>query len=192
MTAMIEKERVIDLIRATPETVAPYGMLIEVPDKSEALPIAFYEGTVRIYKPAAFVSDEDTEITLASIDRRDMSVRWLERHFKHTQTFIPLSDGAFVMVVAPPSVGDIPDPAQAKALLFDGSAGFALHIGTWHEFPFALEDDTRVVVILRGEATRALMKDAATNGEAQSDDLDKKDIQVRLGVTLRVGTVGLL
>lgn len=43
-----------------------------------------------------------------------------------------------------------------------------------------------MIVILRGEATRALMKDTAINGEAHSDDLDKKDIQVRLGVTLRV------
>jgi hypothetical protein len=29
-----------------------------------------------------------------------------------------------------------------------------MHIGTWHEFPFALVDGTQVVVILRAEATQ--------------------------------------
>ncbi len=180
--------KMLEPIVATPETVAPFGMLIDVPKDGDALPVAFYEGTVRVYKPANFISDHDTEITLASIDRRDMSVRWLERHFKHTQTFIPLSGGAFIMVVAPPTDSEVPDPKDARALLFDGTAGFALHIGTWHEFPFAKVNDTRVVVILRGEATSALMKDVVINGEAHSEDLDKKDIQVRLDVELRVTT----
>jgi ureidoglycolate lyase len=178
--------KTLELIRATPESVAPFGTLIDVPANASALPIAFYEGTVRVYKPAQFVSDEDTEITLASVDRRDMQVVWLERHFKHTQAFVPLSGRPFIMVMAPATEGDLPDPAAAQAVLFDGSAGFSLHIGTWHEFPFALQDDTRLIVVLRGEATQALMKDSVIDGEAHSADLDKKNIQARLGVTLRV------
>ena len=180
--------KTLPMIRATAESVAPYGTLIDVPAETSALPIAFYEGTVRVYKPARFVSDEDTEITLACVDRRDMQVHWLERHFKHTQAFVPLSGRPFVMVMAPPTAGDLPDPAAAQALLFDGTAGFSLHIGTWHEFPFALNDDTRLIVVLRGEATKALMKDQVIDGEAHSADLDKKNIQVRLGVTLRVAS----
>ena len=177
----------LELIKATPDTVAPYGVLIDVPDAAQALPVAFYEGTVRVFAPFQFVSDADTQITLASIDQRPMTVRWLERHFKHTQTFIPLQGRPFIMVMSPPTEIDMPDVGAAQALLFDGSAGFGLHIGTWHEFPFAQVDDTRVIVILRGEATQALMKDTAVGGEAHSGDLDKKDIQVRLGVTLAVG-----
>ena len=178
--------KLLDPIIATPESVAAYGTLIDVPADDAALPVAFYEGTVRVYKPAAFISDEDTEITLASVDRREMSVRWLERHFKHTQTFIPLSGKPFIMVMAPPTENDVPDPMEAQAIFFDGSAGFALHIGTWHEFPFAQVDDTRLIVVLRGEATNALMKDVALDGEAHSGDLDKKDIQARLGIELRI------
>lgn len=178
--------KTLELIKATPETVAPYGVLIAVPNDAKALPVAFYEGTVRVFAPFDFVSDSDTQINLASIDQRPQVVRWLERHFKHTQTFIPLAGRPFIMVVAPPTEGDMPDVEAAQALLFDGSAGFGLHIGTWHEFPFAQVDDTRVIVILRGEATRALMKDTAIGGEAHSGDLDKKDIQVRLGMALEV------
>lgn len=171
---------------ATPESVAPFGMLIDIPSDGAALPIAFYEDTVRVYRPAQFISDQDTEISLASIDRRPLRVTWLERHFKHTQAFIPLSGRPFIVVMSPPTDGDLPDIDAAQALLFDGSAGFALHIGTWHEFPFALVDDTRVVVILRSEATRALMKDVAKDGEAHSPDLDKKNIETRLGMSIEV------
>ena len=31
-----------------------------------------------------------------------------------------------------------------------------MHIGTWHEFPFALIDDTQLIVVLRREATKGL------------------------------------
>lgn len=171
---------------ATRETVRPFGMLIDASETSETLPVAFYEGSVKVFSPGNFRSDEDTELTLARIDRRPLQVRWLERHFKHTQAFIPLSGKPFLMVMAPATHGDLPIIDQARALLFDGTAGFALHLGIWHEFPFAIVDDTRVVVVLRREATRALMKDVANDGEAQSGDLDKKDIQKRLNVMLTV------
>ena len=178
--------QLLDLVAATPENIAPFGALIDVPQNQAALPVAFYEGSVRVYSPVKFISDEDTEVALASIDPRPKEVRWLERHFKHTQTFIPLGGKPFIMVLSPPTEGDMPDTAAAKAFLFDGSAGFMLHVGTWHEFPFAQQHDTRVIVLLRHEATNALMKDTALNGEGHSGDLEKKDIQVRLGITLTV------
>lgn len=178
--------QLLELVAATPENIAPFGALIDVPDNKQALPVAFYEGSVRVYSPVSFISDEDTEVALASIDPRPKEVRWLERHFKHTQTFIPLSGKPFIMVVSPPTEDDMPNTADAKAFLFDGSAGFMLHVGTWHEFPFSREVDTRIIVLLRHEATTALMKDTAINGEGHSGDLEKKDIQVRLGITLKV------
>ena len=116
----------------------------------------FYEGAVRLSAPAQFSSDADTEITLAAIDRRPLRVRYMERHFKHTQTFIPLQGKAFAMVLTPPNNDELPDLTMARALVFDGSAGFCLHIGTWHEFPLALLDDTRVVVILRDRKSTRL------------------------------------
>lgn len=178
--------RTLTPVRATAANLAEYGALIDVPEHAAALPVAFYEGSVRVFSPVNFISDDDTQVTLASVDARPFTVKWLERHFKHTQTFIPLSGRPFVMVLSKPTETDMPDLGNAQAFLFDGSAGFALHIGTWHEFPFALADDTRLVVILRKEATNALMKDVVIKGEGQSGDLDKKDIQVRLNIELQV------
>jgi len=178
--------REIPVEPATAESVAPFGQLLGVHDQVKPLPIGFYEGKVRVYAPVEFQSDEETQLTLASVDHRDMQVQYMERHFKHTQTFIPLEGKSFVVVLAPPSEKDMPDLDLMRALLFDGSCGFTMKIGTWHEFPFALVDHSNVIVILRRETTQNLMKDSVVEGEAHGPDLDKKNLVARTGVTVQV------
>ncbi len=178
--------RELTVEQATPESVAPFGALLGVHDAVQPLPIGFYDGKVSVYSPVEFQSDEDTELHVASVSRREPRVQWMERHFKHTQTFIPLSGKSFVVVLAPPNDADLPDLSQVRALRFDGSCGFTMKKGTWHEFPFALEDDSHVVVILRGETARNLMKDQVIDGEAHGPDLDKKNLVARTGITLEV------
>ena len=58
-----------------------------------------------------------------------------------------------------------------------------MHLGTWHEFPFALESAADMVVILRNETNRNL--DAVADGEAVGEDLEKRNMKRRYGVTLR-------
>ena len=171
---------------ATPESVARFGQLLGVHDHVKPLPVGFYEGKVSVYAPVEFQSDEETQLHLATVNRREMQVQWMERHFKHTQTFIPLEGKAFVVVLAPPNDDDLPDLAQVRALLFDGSCSLTMKRGTWHEFPFALVDGSNVIVILRSETARNLMKDNVIDGEAHGPDLDKKNLVVRTGVTLEV------
>jgi ureidoglycolate lyase len=78
----------------------------------------------------------------------------------------------------------VPDLDAVEAFLFDGSAGFNMKIGTWHEFPFAIEDGTDVVVILRNETNRNLRD--VEDGEAHGPDVDKKNLQRRFGVVFEV------
>jgi ureidoglycolate lyase len=59
-----------------------------------------------------------------------------------------------------------------------------MHIGTWHEFPFALDAPADMVIVLRNETNRNL--DAIEDGEAVGEDLEKRSIARRFGVTLRV------
>ena len=171
---------------ATPEAVAPFGQLLGVHDHVKPLPVGFYEGKVSVYAPVEFQSDEETQLHVATVNRREMRVQWMERHFKHTQTFIPLEGKSFVVVLAPPNDDDLPDLDQVRAFLFDGSCGFTMKKGTWHEFPFALVDGSNVIVILRSETARNLMKDNVIDGEAHGPDLDKKNLVARTGVTLEV------
>jgi len=174
--------RQLEVERPTAEAIAPFGELLGG-EVASASPSSFYDQKVTTYRPR-FVSDADTEIAVCTLQRRPMQVRWMERHFKHTQAFLPLGGRPFVAVLAPPTDSELPDLDHARAFLFDGDAGLLMHIGTWHEFPFALVDGTQVVVILRAEATQGLKAENVVDGEGRSGDLDKKDIVRRLGVAL--------
>jgi len=181
-TAAAPKVVELPVERPTPESIAPFGELVGGPP-TKAAPSGFYDQMVTTWRPT-FISDEETELAVCTLQRRPLRVRWMERHFKHTQVFLPLGGKPFVAVLAPPTETELPDLSQARAFLFDGQAGLSMHLGTWHEFPFALVDDTQLVVILRAEATRGLQKENIVDGEGVSPDLDKKDMTRRLGVTL--------
>ena len=171
---------------ATSENVAPFGTLIRVDDRQEPLPIPFFEGTVATYPPPPFVSDADTVVSISRLNRRPFEMRWMERHFKHTQTFIPLCGRPFIMILAPPTDTELPNLRAAAALKFAGDGALMLHIGTWHEFPLPLEDATDMIVILRNETTESLLAENVKGNEGHGPDLDKKDIVARLDTVVRV------
>ncbi len=178
--------RHLTLKPATRETLEPYGQVLAYDESVEPMPIDFYDGAVKVRRMVDFVSDDQTEFPLVSINRRPLDVRWMERHFKHTQGFIPLNNKPFVVVMAPANDDETPDLDKVEAFRFDGSSAFFMKLGTWHEFPFALEDDTNVIVVLRREATDGLVRDNTVQDEAQSPDLDKKDLQQRFNIMFRV------
>lgn len=177
--------RVVPLVEATPEALAACGELLGRHPGAEPLPIGFYKGSVQTYRPVSFHSDEQTELSLAHVRRRPFEVRWIERHFKHTQTFIPLNGAPFIAVLAPPTEGDLPDLDQVRAYRFDGSAGFTMKLGTWHEFPFAAEEEADIVVILRREATQSLLDTDPATGEVRGPDIQKQDLRRQHGVQLK-------
>lgn len=88
-----------------------------------------------------------------------MIVRWLERHFYHTQAFLPLGGKLFVVVFEPPSAGELPDPAAvcARASHPDGRAP--------HQ---------------RGDAGAFHREYRRRRG--YSEDFEKKDMARRLGI----------
>lgn len=178
--------RLLPLVEATPGALASCGQILGRHVAAEPLPIKFYEGAVQTYRTVDFRSDEDTELSLAHVRRRPFEVRWIERHFKHTQTFIPLNGAPFVAVLAPPTEGDLPDLDQMRAYRFDGSAGFTMKLGTWHEFPFALEDEADIIVILRREATQSLLSTDPASGEVRGPDIQKQNLPKQHGVRLKI------
>ena len=171
------KTRILPVEEATPEAVASCGQILGRHAYAKPLPIRFYEGAVQTYRTVDFQSDEQTELSLAHVRRRPFEVRWIERHFKHTQTFIPLKGAPFI----------VPDLDQVRAFRFDGSAGLTMKLGTWHEFPFAIEDEADMVVILRREATEGLLTGDPDSGEVRGADLDKKDLVKRHRLKLKLG-----
>ncbi|MBL8698335.1 MAG: ureidoglycolate lyase [Alphaproteobacteria bacterium] len=167
---------------ATPEALADYGWVIAAHPSIPSRPLNFYPGTMRM--PAPFVSDEQTEISLVRLARRPLEVVYLERHFRHTQAFLPLGGKPFVLVLAPPSFDDMPPPEALRAFRFGGDTGFCLKLGCWHEFPFVLEDDSDMVVLLRRETYTDLQR--VVNDEAAGADLDKRNFRRRTGTSVTI------
>jgi ureidoglycolate lyase len=178
--------RVLKAVQPTIEMLKPFGDVLGYNPDVTPMPIDFYDGTVKVRRVCDFVSDDQTEMPVCTLQRRPLEVRWMERHVKHTQAFIPLGGVPFVAVMAPPNDKELPDLDQVRAFLFDGSAGFVMKLGTWHEFPFALVDNTNLLVILRREATNGLVRDNVIQNEAHGPDLEKKDLGVRFRVNFRV------
>jgi ureidoglycolate lyase len=179
--------RIVTLIPepATAQGLAEFGAIIGSASGAVPVSVDFYKGAVRMSYPARFECDHPVEITLANVEPRGGEVRYMERHAQHTQAFIPLGGKPFIAVMAPPCEGELPDLAKVRAFRFDGSAGFAMHRGTWHEFPFAVEPDTQIVVILSSQTGYDLKAKDAITEEAHGPDLDKKDIRARSGTLFR-------
>jgi len=170
----------------TIEALKPFGVVLGRDDNVEPMPIDLYDGTVKVRRVGEFISDEKTEMPICTLQRRPFEVLYMERHVEHTQAFVSLGCKPFVALFAPPNDDMLPDLDQARAFLFDGSVGFMMHRGTWHEFPFAVLDDTDLLVILRSEATDGLKSDNVIGNEAVGPDLEKRDLVARFGVKIEL------
>ncbi len=169
----------LEPIAADEQNFAPFGRLIR-PNESAGRGTHFYNDAVAVWDIPGMVTDEEATISVARTRPRPMSVIWMERHFKHTQVFMPVNGEPFHLVVAPPNEKNVPDIEAVCAFAFDGKAGVMLDLGTWHEFPFAIEHAADIAVFLRRETNANL--EAFENGEAIGGDLEKRNIQTRLGV----------
>ncbi|MEO1203960.1 MAG: ureidoglycolate lyase [Pseudomonadota bacterium] len=174
--------------KATPQALEPFGFVLGYNPDVEPMPIDFYDGTVKVRRLGEFVSDDQTELPVVTIQPRPLELRYVERHFKHTQAFVPLGGTPFLAVMAPPTDSELPELDDLRAFIFDGQAGFVMKQGTWHEFPYALQNDTNLIVILRREATDGLVRDNVVQNEAHGPDLDKKDLLERTNTIVRIQT----
>jgi ureidoglycolate lyase len=180
----VNETRTLQAEAATNENTAPFGVILGPDADAPIIRSAFYGDRLAMKKPAKFVADDTLEITVATLQRRPLQASWMERHFLHTQTFIPLGGKPFLLILAPPNEAPLPDIDSARAILFDGSAGFCMHLGTWHEFPLAVIDDTSLLILIRRDTSRDLTR--VVGNEAHGPDLDKKDIVARTGIRITV------
>lgn len=183
--------------RASPEALAGYGYVIGTPDAAVWGRIDYYGDAVQVRTPVNFISNDDLTLNLVSFNRREPVIRWLEYHSKHTQTFIPLCGKAFIMVLGKPTrrrpdqtmddlQPDLPDLANVRAFYFDGSCGICMHVGTWHEVPFPINDATNFVAIVTNETNRNLEEHDKAFFEANGGDLLKRNLLHRFGKQLQL------
>lgn len=178
----------LPLIPATPENTAEFGLYLgnEVPESGLSIP--FYKGSVQEGHNFKFEYKDHAVIRSAKIMQRNPQLDWLERHLDLTQLFVPLGTKGYILVLAPPNQQEgkfQPDLEKVKAFIFPPGVGFMLHKGTWHDFPFAAEDEVTVLTANSAEVVQAL---AACDGprELFAGDVHKINIPARLGVRLIV------
>jgi ureidoglycolate lyase len=181
---------------ATAAGLAPYGYLVGPTDSEVKGRIDYYGDDVQVRTPAKFVSNDDMMLNLVTFNRRAPIIRWMEYHSKHTQTFIPLAGRPFIMVLGAPtrrrpdgsmdnSKPDLPDLSTVKGFYFDGTGALCMHVGTWHEVPFPIYDQTNFVAIVTNETNRNL-EEHDENFESEGGDLLKRQLVRRLNTHLEI------
>ncbi len=197
-TSLLEpsKLRGLEPIVATAESLKGYGYLIGEPGGLKRDKIDFYGKEVRVSQPARFRGNDDLCLNLVTFQPRELKVRWMEFHTKHTQTFIPLSGKPFYMVLGKPTCrradggwdetqACLPNPDDVRAFYFDGSGGIVMDVGVWHEVPFPLDGETHFVCICTNETNDNLEAQGA-DGDCEGGDLSKRNLAKHLGYTFSI------
>lgn len=132
----------------TAAAFAPFGTVIEVPANATGRPIN--GGTSQRFDLLAdlALTAEGGRPMLALFRAQARSfphaVDELERHALGSQTFVPLGQRRFVVVVAP--AAPQPDLSALAAFVTDGAQGVVLAPGTWHHALLAVDAGDFVVV----------------------------------------------
>jgi ureidoglycolate lyase len=170
----------IEVEALTEEAFAPFGQIVST--KGRAPDFRTESGT------EGWAVDFRSGRPLLMVLRthyQGLSFSKLERHFELTQTFLPLGGSPAVVAVAPPSPdrSRVPDPAEVRAFLLDGTKGYALAPGTWHSldrFPL-YPPDTRWVIVTDHETQQDLL--SAYSGKGGWQLTQETDYRARLGLT---------
>jgi ureidoglycolate lyase len=171
---------------ATPDGIAPFGAFIGV---HPALPLFAEWAGVSVYGAIPVEIGSGGEILHVRMDAAAFPARiaLLERHFRHNQTYLSANGRPFVMVLGAATTADgLPDVSGLRAFLFRDGAGIAMKPETWHEFPLALQDDTRFTVILRAESHVNDLAAPEHPSDARGPDLERYDMLARAEVFVRL------
>jgi ureidoglycolate lyase len=133
------------------EAFEPFGEVLAVSAREPD-----FRGIGSVGWRSRYDADGPSDVMTYSSAYTGLRFNMLERHIAVTQAFIPLGRVPSVVAVAAPTVeDDIPEPADVRAFLLDGSAGYVLKRGTWHSLDrFPLYPPSAEIVIITSRATQ--------------------------------------
>jgi ureidoglycolate lyase len=163
------ERRYVQTETLNPNAFSRFGAVLS-PEGRTRLPVNTDGDRLNLFREG-FETDQPIEWFIAEGYRRAPEALFLERHHAITQTFIPLGNDPFVMLVAPYDAEEgtdgLPLPDTMRAFLVPGDAAIQLWRGTWHENPFPLRDGQRFLVTSHAALTRGHQ----TNPSADLADL---------------------
>lgn len=113
--------------RITAENFAPFGEVLTAPP---ALGKQFFDGALHNGRPGARPSLALADCPALTV--LPLKVTKLERHQYSSQSFIPLSGGGKLLVVAPHLDGVGPDLSAVRAFVTLPSEGITYRANIWH------------------------------------------------------------
>ncbi|MDH0030114.1 MULTISPECIES: ureidoglycolate lyase [unclassified Acinetobacter] len=146
-------EKNIQIQPLTQESFAPFGDVIEKENR-DCFPIN--NGLTERYHALSLaqVSGDNVAVGMSifhnlAATELPFQIEMLERHPYGSQSFIPLQQQKFVIVVALPLDHTQPDEQQIFAFLSNGKQGVNYHQGVWHHPLLTLEANSDFLVIDR-------------------------------------------
>lgn len=146
-------------VRAEPidlDSYAPFGALIA---PRATPPRIANHGRAEAWDHLAELVNERPELARPTVslfrcakeDAPFLEVRWLERHPRSTQMFVPMRAGRYLVVVA--HGGEAPDLATLRAFVVEGSRAITYRPGTWHHPMIALDGSLDFVNFIFADGT---------------------------------------
>eukprot|EP01037_Dinobryon_pediforme_P004286 gene4286-4336_t len=131
----------------TPETFAPFGVVLEppkTPGRSDRLPL-----------PANLRPQAPPTITLIHLEAANFprKLSRMERHRHGGQAFLHLSGGGFLIVAAPTAPDGKPDLTQLHVFTSRPGQGYAYHPDIWHAGISASQDPACVASLICADGT---------------------------------------
>jgi ureidoglycolate lyase len=147
------RENQIIIRPLTRENFAAFGDVIET-EQRESFPIN--QGLTQRYHALSLtqLGGENGAVGLSIFHNLQatslpFNIYMLERHPLGSQSFIPLAQQKFIIVVALPLNEAEPDEAKISAFLSNGQQGITYHQGVWHHPLITLEAESDFLVVDR-------------------------------------------
>jgi ureidoglycolate lyase len=123
------------------ERLAPYAILLDAPErKARVVPEVLAPGDV----PGAHA----LTILCPQPVTGPIAIGALERHPHSTQSFLPLSSGRWLVLVAPTNADGDPDIAGARAFLAGPEDAICIGRNVWHAGLTVLDQPARFAMIM--------------------------------------------
>lgn len=117
----------------TAEAFWPFGQVLELPAAAGRVDYSGFLENGRPGVPVCF------RTSLTPAKALPLRTRVMERHRFSSQAFLPLDAGRYLVLVAPGSAEDRPDPAGLRAFLCEPRQGINYRAGAWHHPMTALD-----------------------------------------------------
>ncbi|UUM26967.1 ureidoglycolate lyase [Acinetobacter colistiniresistens] len=146
-------EKNIEIRPLTQDSFAAFGDVIEKSNK-DFIPIN--QGLTERYHALSLAQVSGDQVAVGMSIFHNLfatpipfHIEMLERHPYGSQSFIPLQQQQFIVVVALPFDQTGPDEQRIQAFISNGQQGVTYHQGVWHHPLITLEADSDFLVVDR-------------------------------------------